>query len=64
MLFCDNIHSEPLIRYEPLNLWKLQQYVKEGRIDGTKLIDIKAIADSNIVGRIEQGVKLLGGVSA
>jgi large subunit ribosomal protein L15 len=53
---------EPIIRYEPLNLWKLQEFVQAGRIDGSKLIDLKAIFDSRIVGKIQQGVKLLAGV--
>ena len=47
---------------EKLNLGKLQDWIDMGRIDPTQTITMKEIYDSNIVGKIKHGVKLLGKV--
>eukprot|EP00455_Lapot_gusevi_P042916 TRINITY_DN515_c0_g1_i4.p1 TRINITY_DN515_c0_g1~~TRINITY_DN515_c0_g1_i4.p1 ORF type:complete len:272 (+),score=78.25 TRINITY_DN515_c0_g1_i4:53-817(+) len=44
---------------KPLNLDRLQQYILDGRIDATKVIDLKAIHESGIVGKVKHGVSLL-----
>jgi large subunit ribosomal protein L15 len=47
--------------YHPLNLDRLQQWVDDGRLDGSKMISMKELRDSGVVHRrIFNGVKLLG----
>ena len=43
-----------------LNVEKLQQFIDKGRLDAEKPITMKELFDSNIVGKIPHGVKLLG----
>mmetsp|Transcript_5783 Transcript_5783/g.18403 ORF Transcript_5783/g.18403 Transcript_5783/m.18403 type:complete len:244 (-) Transcript_5783:54-785(-) len=45
---------------KPLNLDKLQQWIDEGRIDASQPITLKTLHDSNIVGKVKEGIKLLG----
>ena len=47
---------------EPLNLSKLQYYIDMGRIDPSRTISLKDLAESGVVGKIKHGVKLLGDV--
>ena len=51
------------IRYEPLNLNKLQYLIDSGRIDPSKPINMNTLYWSGAVGKIEDGVKLLADVS-
>ncbi|KAF3351778.1 hypothetical protein VdG2_00149 [Verticillium dahliae VDG2] len=44
-----------------INLDKLQQWIDAGRIDPTKRITVKELVESNLVGTIKDGVKILGG---
>ena len=52
------------IRYEPLNLSRLQYMIDTGRLDASKPIKMDSLHSSGAVGKIEHGVKLLGDVSA
>ena len=48
--------------YERLNLYKLESWIDQGRIDPAKLITMKVLRDTGCVGsNIKDGVKLLGG---
>jgi large subunit ribosomal protein L15 len=48
--------------YERLNLYKLESWIDQGRIDPAKLITMKVLRDTGAVGsNIKDGVKLLGG---
>ncbi len=47
---------------QPLNLGKLQLWVDIGRLDASKPVTLKEISDSGVVGKVQGGVKLLGGV--
>ena len=47
---------------QPLNLGKLQEWIDMGRLDASKPITIKEIADCGVIGKVEGGVKLLGTV--
>jgi large subunit ribosomal protein L15 len=51
------------LELKPLNLDKLLDAISTGRLDSTKPIDMKAIYDANLVGKITDGVKLLSKVS-
>jgi large subunit ribosomal protein L15 len=51
------------IRYEPLNLNRLQYFIDSGRIDPAKPINMHTLYWSGAVGKIEHGVKLLADVS-
>ena len=51
------------IRYEPLNLNRLQYLIDSGRIDASKPINMHTLYWSGAVGKIEHGVKLLADVS-
>ena len=51
------------IRYEPLNLNRLQYFIDSGRIDPSKPINMYTLYWSGAVGKIEHGVKLLADVS-
>jgi large subunit ribosomal protein L15 len=46
---------------DPLDLAKLQEWIRRGRVvpNADGVITVKEIADSNIVGRVKHGVKLL-----
>jgi len=44
---------------QPLNLGRLMEWVRIGRIDSSKVINLKVLWDSNIVGKFKFGVKLL-----
>ena len=43
----------------PLNLHTLQSWIDQGRIDPSRLITLKELRESNCVGKIKDGVKLL-----
>lgn len=49
---------------KPLNLDRLQVWLDTGRLDASAPITMKHLYDSGIVGNIDNGVKLLGRVSA
>jgi len=51
------------IRYEPLNLNRLQYLIDTERIDPTLPINMHTLSQSGAVGKIKHGVKLLGDVS-
>ncbi|MCJ1474891.1 YmL10 [Lambiella insularis] len=51
-----NVFSVDMV---PLNLSKVQSWIDQGRIDPSRPITIKELADSNCVGKIRDGVKLL-----
>lgn len=42
-----------------LNLAKIQSWIDQGRIDPSRVITIKELADSNCVGKLKDGIKLL-----
>ena len=44
---------------KPLNLYKLQDWVEQGRIDASKPITIKELCESRCVSNVKDGVKLL-----
>ncbi|MCJ1401041.1 YmL10 [Xylographa trunciseda] len=44
---------------QPLNLSRIQSWIDQGRIDPSRPITIKELSDSNCVGKIKDGVKLL-----
>jgi large subunit ribosomal protein L15 len=44
---------------EELNLGKLQDWIDQGRLDPSQPITMKHLQDSNIVGKIKHGVKVL-----
>ena len=54
-------NPDPKIR-TPLGLDKLVQWIKTGRLDSSKTIVLKDLYDSNIVGKFDLGIKLLGEV--
>ena len=58
-----NFLSRFQIRYEALNLNRLQYFIDSGRIDPSKPINMRTLCSSGAVGRIEHGVKLLADVS-
>ncbi|KAJ1456938.1 ribosomal protein L18e/L15P [Pelagophyceae sp. CCMP2097] len=54
-------------QYEPLNLGKLQDWIDMGRVpqsleteNGIRLLTMRDMHESNIIGKIKHGVKLLG----
>ncbi len=51
------------IKYEPLNLNRLQYLIDSGRIDASKPINMHTLYWSGAIGKIEHGVKLLADVS-
>jgi hypothetical protein len=57
------IDREPLTQFVPLNLWRLQTFIQQGRIDASKPIDMKDLYDAKLVNNVKDGVKLLGGVA-
>ncbi len=50
------------IKYEPLNLNRLQHLIDSGRIDVSKPINMQTLHLSGAVGKIRHGVKLLADV--
>ncbi len=44
---------------KPLNLYKIQDWVDQGRLDSSKPISIKELRESRCVSNIKDGVKLL-----
>eukprot|EP00474_Spongospora_subterranea_P008813 CRZ09271.1 hypothetical protein [Spongospora subterranea] len=46
--------------FSPLNLDKLQEWIKQGRLNPDELITTKMLNDSGVVGKVKHGVKLLG----
>jgi len=46
----------------PLGLEKLQHWIDTGRIDASKVITMKTLVDSGVVGKIKDGVTLVGTV--
>lgn len=53
------------MKYEPLNLGKLQLWIDQGRLDPTQKLDLKTLQDSKVIGSISPhfwGVKLLAAV--
>ena len=44
---------------QPLNLSRIQSWIDQGRIDPSRPITIKELSDSNCVGKVKDGVKLL-----
>ena len=47
--------------FTPLNLWKLQRWIDDGRLDASKTLTMKDFVDARLVDRkIKHGVKLLG----
>eukprot|EP00055_Hartaetosiga_balthica_P011589 m.53150 g.53150 ORF g.53150 m.53150 type:complete len:196 (+) comp7655_c0_seq1:90-677(+) len=49
------------VTYDPVNLDTIVDFVKEGKLDASKTIDMKAMRDSGVIGKqILHGVKLLG----
>lgn len=63
MIICDTLYDRFQIRYEPLNLNRLQYFIDSGRIDPSKPINMYTLYWSGAVGKIEHGVKLLADVS-
>lgn len=59
----DAVFDRFQIRYEPLNLNRLQHFIDSGRIDPSKPINMHTLYWSGAVGKIEHGVKLLADVS-
>ena len=55
-------HKRFQVRYESLNLGKLQWLVDCGRIDTSKPINMLTLQKAGAVGRIKHGIKLLGDV--
>ncbi|KAJ8127649.1 hypothetical protein O1611_g5988 [Lasiodiplodia mahajangana] len=53
----ENLHSPVMCQ---VNLDKLQEWIDAGRIDPTKPITPKELIQSNLVGTIKDGIKLLG----
>ena len=54
-------HNPHRREYQWLNLYKLSSWIRQGRIDPEKLITMKTLRDSGVVGKkIKDGVKLLG----
>ena len=54
-------HNPHKREYQWLNLYKLSSWIRQGRIDPTKLITMKTLRDTGVVGnKIKDGVKLLG----
>lgn len=51
------------VRYELLNLSRLQYMIDTGRLDPSKSIKMDSLFYSGAVGKFEHGVKLLGDVS-
>jgi large subunit ribosomal protein L15 len=47
------------IEFEPLNLGKLQAFIDKGKIPTDRVINMRILQDSGVVGRIHQGVKVL-----
>lgn len=56
--------GEKLYRFatemSPVNLDKIQSWIDQGRLDPTKPITLKELYKSRILGRVKDGVKLLG----
>ena len=50
------------VSYNELNLSKLQYMIEMGRLDASKKITLKELAESGACGKIKDGVKLLAGV--
>ena len=51
--------------FTPLNLWKLQRWIDDGRLDASKTLTMKDFVDARLVDRkIKHGVKLLGKLEA
>ena len=48
------------IELEPLNLGKLQAFIDKGKLPTNRVITMRILQDSGVVGRIHQGVKVLG----
>jgi ribosomal protein L15 len=46
----------------PVNLDRVQQAIDEGMIDPNIPITMKTLRDAKVVGKVEDGVKLLAGV--
>jgi len=53
-------HNPTQVEMSPLNLFQLQLWIDQKRIDPTKPITMKEMLDSRIVHGIKDGVKLLG----
>ncbi|KAI1123216.1 ribosomal protein L18e/L15P [Nemania abortiva] len=53
----ENLHA---LSMSEVNLDKLQEWIDAGRIDPTKPITPKELVQSNLVGTIKDGIKLLG----
>lgn len=53
-----NRNAKPM---NELNLFRLQQWIDQGRLDPTKTITLRDIHMSNVCGKVKHGVKLLGG---
>ncbi len=48
--------------YQWLNLYKLDSWINQGRIDASKLITMKTLRDTGAISsKIKDGVKILGG---
>ena len=48
--------------YEELNLYKLGDWISQGRIDPSKLITMKTLRDTGVISsKLKDGVKILGG---
>lgn len=58
----DTVFNRFQIRYEPLNLNRLQYFIDSSRIDPSKPINMHTLYWSGAVGKIEHGVKLLADV--
>jgi large subunit ribosomal protein L15 len=48
------------IELEPLNLGKLQQFIDRGKLPTDQVINMRTLRDSGVVGKIHDGVKILG----
>lgn len=48
--------------YRPLGLERVQHWIDMGRLDPSKPITLKELQDSGVVGKIKQGIALVGTV--
>lgn len=54
-----SIQRRPL---RPLNLGRLMEWIKQGRIDDKQVITLKVLFDSGVAGKFKHGVKILADV--
>jgi ribosomal protein L15 len=59
VIFIGTSHGKDLV---PVNVDRLQRWIDTGRIDPQKPITMKELFDSRLIHKVQDGVKLLGGV--